>query len=67
MQPGRAPHEPVKVPFILLPETQNEGQFAFTIEQISMPQKLKGTLTYFMKVSASGGGGGTGKNRQDRP
>ena len=53
LQPGRAPHEPVKVPFVLLPETQNEGQFAFTVEQITMPQKLKGTLTYFIKVTTN--------------
>ena len=51
LQPGRAPHEPVKVPFVLLPSTQNEGQFAYTVESFIMPQHLKGTLTYFVKVS----------------
>lgn len=49
-QNGTSLHDPVKVPFILLPESQNEGQFAFTVESISMPQKLKGTLTYMIKV-----------------
>ena len=43
----------VKVPFILLPSCENEGQFAFTISSIDMPQKLKGTLTYIIKVSAT--------------
>ena len=41
----------VKVPFILLPNTENEGQFAFTVSSINMPQRLKGTLMYIVKVS----------------
>ncbi|KAI0240347.1 AP-3 complex subunit delta-1 [Lamellibrachia satsuma] len=39
----------VKVPFILLPNAENEGQFAFTVSSINMPQKLKGTLMYIVK------------------
>ncbi|XP_030851518.1 AP-3 complex subunit delta-1 isoform X2 [Strongylocentrotus purpuratus] len=42
-------HDGVKVPFQLPPEASNEGQFAFTIHAITMPQKLKGTLTYMVK------------------
>ena len=49
-QPGVPAHEAVKVPFVLLPNAQNEGQFAFTVDSINMPQKLKGTLTYVTKV-----------------
>ena len=43
-------HDSVKIPFVLLPGAQNESQFAFTLEQINMPQKIKGTLTYMVKV-----------------
>ena len=50
-QSGASCHDAVKVPFTLLPGTQNEGQFAFTVSSISMPQKLKGTLTYILKVN----------------
>ncbi|GAB1606310.1 AP-3 complex subunit delta-1-like isoform X1 [Argonauta hians] len=44
-------HDPVKVPFLLLPNSQNEGQFAFNIQNITMPQKMKGTLTYIIKTA----------------
>eukprot|EP00106_Octopus_bimaculoides_P017599 XP_014785041.1 PREDICTED: AP-3 complex subunit delta-1-like isoform X1 [Octopus bimaculoides] len=44
-------HDPVKVPFLLLPNSQNEGQFAFSIQNITMPQKMKGTLTYIIKTA----------------
>ncbi|KAJ8305493.1 hypothetical protein KUTeg_016038 [Tegillarca granosa] len=47
---GCSHHDAVKVPFILLPNSQNEGQFAFTTQSINMPQKLKGTLTYILKT-----------------
>ncbi|KAH9491695.1 AP-3 complex subunit delta-1 [Bulinus truncatus] len=50
---GQKSHDAVKVPFVLLPEAQNEGQFAFLIDKITMPQKLRGTLTYILK-SADG-------------
>lgn len=49
-QPGMSPHDAIQVPFVLLPESQNEGQFAFQVESISMPQKMKGTVTYILKV-----------------
>lgn len=49
-QIGCSHHDAVKVPFVLLPNSQNEGQFAFTTQSINMPQKLKGTLTYILKV-----------------
>lgn len=48
--PGISSHEPIKVQFDLPAETQNESQFAFTVESIQMAQKLKGTLTYVIKV-----------------
>ncbi|XP_021362269.1 AP-3 complex subunit delta-1-like isoform X1 [Mizuhopecten yessoensis] len=47
---GSTHHDAVKVPFVLLPKSQNEGQFAFTVQGINMPQKLKGTLTYILKT-----------------
>lgn len=40
----------VKVPFTLPPSAQNEAQFAFTVENINTPQRLKGTLTYILKT-----------------
>lgn len=46
---GASQHDGVKVPFQLPPEASNEGQFAFTIHAITMPQKLKGTLIYMVK------------------
>ncbi|XP_005107703.1 AP-3 complex subunit delta-1 isoform X2 [Aplysia californica] len=46
---GEKSQDAVKVPFVLLPEAQNEGQFAFTVDNITMPQKLRGTLTYILK------------------
>uniref|UniRef100_A0A0B7A1L1 AP-3 complex subunit delta n=1 Tax=Arion vulgaris TaxID=1028688 RepID=A0A0B7A1L1_9EUPU len=48
---GHKSHDAVKVPFVLLPEAQNEGQFAFTVDQITIPQKLRGTLTYIRKTA----------------
>ncbi|KAL5022862.1 hypothetical protein ScPMuIL_002017 [Solemya velum] len=47
---GASHHDAVKVPFVLLPKAQNEGQFAFTVQAINMPQKMKGTLTYIEKT-----------------
>ena len=35
---------------VYLIESSNEGQFAFTVESIVMVQKLRGTLTYVIKV-----------------
>ena len=35
---------------VYLIESSNEGQFAFTVESIVMVQKLRGTLTYMIKV-----------------
>ena len=43
-------HDAVSVPFTLPAEAQNEGQFAFSVKSISMSQKLKGTLSYIVKV-----------------
>ncbi|XP_059146899.1 AP-3 complex subunit delta-1-like isoform X2 [Physella acuta] len=48
---GQKTHDAVKVPFVLLPEAQNEGQFAFMVDKIIMPQKMRGTLTYILKSS----------------
>lgn len=38
----------VKVPFQLPPGTTNEGQFAFDVDKVVMPQRLRGTLTYMI-------------------
>lgn len=46
---GYSSRDSVPVPFHLLPDSSNEGQFAFTVENIVMSQKLRGTLTYVMK------------------
>eukprot|EP00112_Aurelia_sp_Birch-Aquarium-sp1_P011804 Seg2482.5 transcript_id=Seg2482.5/GoldUCD/mRNA.D3Y31 product="AP-3 complex subunit delta-1" protein_id=Seg2482.5/GoldUCD/D3Y31 len=46
---GDSPHDPVKVPFQLPSGTVNEGQFAFTVESVIMPQWLRGTVTYIIK------------------
>ncbi|XP_041360282.1 AP-3 complex subunit delta-1-like isoform X2 [Gigantopelta aegis] len=46
---GQSHHDAVKVPFTLLPGSQNEGQFAFSIDSITMPQRMRGTLTYIVK------------------
>ena len=51
LQPGSSSHDPVNVPFTLPPGAQNEGQFIFNIQDITMPQKLKGTLTYMLQVN----------------
>ena len=50
-QLGHDHNDSVKVPFTLPPGAQNEGQFAFTVEDITAPQKLRGTLTYILKSS----------------
>lgn len=50
-QLGQNHNDSVKVPFTLPPGAQNEGQFAFTVEDITAPQKLRGTLTYILKSS----------------
>ena len=36
--------------FVYLTGSSNEGQFAFNVESIVMAQKLRGTLTYVIKV-----------------
>lgn len=46
---GCSSRDSVPVPFHLLPDSSNEGQFAFTVEDIVMSQKLRGTLTYVIK------------------
>ena len=48
--PGNSQHDSIRVPFVLLPHSQNEAQFAFTLDSICMPQKLRGTVTYMTKV-----------------
>lgn len=47
---GVGGNESVRVPFTLPPNTENEGQFAFHVNSIAMPQRLKGILTYIVKV-----------------
>ncbi|XP_031566631.1 AP-3 complex subunit delta-1-like [Actinia tenebrosa] len=46
---GYSSRDSIPVPFQLLPGSSNEGQFAFNVENITMPQKLRGTLTYMIK------------------
>jgi len=41
----------VRVPFALPPGSHNEAQLQFLVNSISMPQKLKGTITYVAKVT----------------
>jgi len=41
--------DPILVPFQLLPNMTNEGQFAFTLDSCVMCQYLRGTLTYIVK------------------
>ena len=36
--------------FVNLTGSSNEGQFAFYVDSIVMAQKLRGTLTYVIKV-----------------
>jgi len=50
-QLGASKHDPVLVPFQLLPDMTNEGQFAFTVDSLVMSQFLRGTLTYILKQS----------------
>ena len=47
---GHTSHDAVQVPFILPPNVVNEGQFAFSVDSILMPTKMKGTLTYMVNV-----------------
>lgn len=37
--------------FSCAPGVSNEARFVFTVQSIIMPQKLKGTLTFIVKVS----------------
>eukprot|EP00118_Oscarella_pearsei_P003393 m.14139 g.14139 ORF g.14139 m.14139 type:complete len:1230 (+) comp25546_c0_seq1:46-3735(+) len=48
---GSPAHDGIRVPFQLPPDIANEAQFAFTVDSIQMPQKLRGTLTYMIKRS----------------
>lgn len=45
---GATPHEGARVPFQLPTGTANEGQFAFSVDSVSMSQRLRGTLTYML-------------------
>ncbi|XP_071954379.1 AP-3 complex subunit delta-1-like isoform X2 [Antedon mediterranea] len=46
---GASQHDGISVPFQLPAGATNEGQFAFTVQNVTMPQKLRGTLTYMIK------------------
>ncbi|XP_065844476.1 AP-3 complex subunit delta-1-like [Oscarella lobularis] len=48
---GSPSHDGIQVPFQLPPGIANEAQFAFMVDGIQMPQKLRGTLTYMIKRS----------------
>jgi len=45
--------EPVRAPFALPPLTHNDAQLQFIVNSIAMPQRLKGTVTYVAKVTAT--------------
>lgn len=45
---GVGPHEGVRVPFQLPKGTANEAQFTFSVDSVSMAQRLRGTLTYML-------------------
>nr|XP_039258298.1 AP-3 complex subunit delta-1-like isoform X2 [Styela clava] len=47
--PGSTSHDPVKIPFILLPSSGNEAQLLFSVVSLNMPQRLRGTVTYILK------------------
>ncbi|KAE8631957.1 hypothetical protein XENTR_v10001373 [Xenopus tropicalis] len=46
---GASVHDAIPVPFQLPPGVSNEAQFAFNVQSIVLPQKLKGTLSYIVK------------------
>uniref|UniRef100_A0A4W4FYV5 AP-3 complex subunit delta domain-containing protein n=1 Tax=Electrophorus electricus TaxID=8005 RepID=A0A4W4FYV5_ELEEL len=50
---GASPHDGLVVPFQLPPGVSNEARFVFSVQSIVMPQKLKGTLTFIVKVRPS--------------
>ena len=50
-QAGASSHDVVKVPFQLPPNMANECQFIFYVQSFLVPQKLRGTTTYMVKVS----------------
>ncbi|XP_075527426.1 adaptor-related protein complex 3, delta 1 subunit-like garnet isoform X2 [Dermacentor variabilis] len=45
---GVSPQEGIHLPFQLPEGTANEGQFAFSVDSVSMAQRLRGTLTYML-------------------
>ncbi len=47
---GTGSHDGVKLPFQLPPGAANECQFTFYVQSFLMPQKLRGTTTYMVKV-----------------
>uniref|UniRef100_A0A8C4J388 AP-3 complex subunit delta-1 n=1 Tax=Dromaius novaehollandiae TaxID=8790 RepID=A0A8C4J388_DRONO len=51
---GSSVHDGIPVPFQLPPGISNEAQFVFTLQSIVMAQKLKGTLSFIVKVSGGG-------------
>uniref|UniRef100_A0A4W5QZP3 AP-3 complex subunit delta-1 n=1 Tax=Hucho hucho TaxID=62062 RepID=A0A4W5QZP3_9TELE len=50
---GAGPHDGLTVPFQLPPGISNEARFIFSVQNIVMPQKLKGTLTFIVKTDDS--------------
>uniref|UniRef100_A0A8C7JPZ8 AP-3 complex subunit delta-1 n=1 Tax=Oncorhynchus kisutch TaxID=8019 RepID=A0A8C7JPZ8_ONCKI len=50
---GAGPHDGLIVPFQLPPGISNEARFIFSVQNIVMPQKLKGTLTFIVKTDDS--------------
>ncbi|XP_078484816.1 AP-3 complex subunit delta-1 isoform X1 [Ciona intestinalis] len=46
---GNLSHDAVQIPFSLPPSARNECQLEFTASSVTMPQRLKGTITYMVQ------------------
>lgn len=46
--------ETIKIPFALNSNTENQAEYIFSASDCTFPQKLKGTLTYMLKVKLNG-------------
>uniref|UniRef100_F6T2R5 AP-3 complex subunit delta domain-containing protein n=1 Tax=Ciona intestinalis TaxID=7719 RepID=F6T2R5_CIOIN len=46
---GSSSHDAVRIPFSLPPSARNECQLEFTASSVTMPQRLKGTITYMVQ------------------
>jgi len=46
--PNQGSHDAVPVPFSLLPTSRNECQLQMTAASVTMPQRMRGTITYMV-------------------